>query len=39
MKMEHTIRAPAAGCVREFYFAPGDLVDGGAELLAFEVAG
>ena len=36
MKMEHTIRAPAAGSVREFYFRPGDLVDGGAELLAFE---
>jgi 3-methylcrotonyl-CoA carboxylase alpha subunit len=38
MKMEHAIRAPAAGCVREFFFAPGDLVDGGAELLAFEIA-
>ena len=36
MKMEHTIRAPAAGAVREFYFKAGDLVDGGAELLAFE---
>jgi len=39
MKMEHTIRAPAAGAVREFYFKAGDLVDGGAELLAFEAAG
>ena len=36
MKMEHTIRAPADGQVTEFYFQPGDLVDGGAELLAFE---
>jgi 3-methylcrotonyl-CoA carboxylase alpha subunit len=35
MKMEHTIRAPAAGVVEQFYFAAGDLVDGGAELLAF----
>ncbi len=38
MKMEHTIRAPAAGIVTEFYFQPGDLVDGGAELLAFELS-
>lgn len=38
MKMEHTIRAPATGKVMEFYFQPGDLVDGGAELLAFETA-
>ncbi|WIO74720.1 acetyl/propionyl/methylcrotonyl-CoA carboxylase subunit alpha [Porticoccaceae bacterium LTM1] len=37
MKMEHTIRAPAAGKVTEFYYQPGDLVDGGSELLAFEV--
>ena len=37
MKMEHTIRAPSAGVVQEFYFQPGNLVDGGAELLAFEV--
>ena len=36
MKMEHTIRAPAAGIVTEFYFKPGDLVDGDAELLNFE---
>ncbi len=35
MKMEHTIRAPADGSVDEFFFQPGDLVDGGAELLAF----
>ena len=38
MKMEHTIRAPSAGIVQEFYFQPGDLVDGGAELLAFEAS-
>ena len=36
MKMEHTIRAPAAGTVQAFYFQPGDLVDGGAELVQFE---
>tara|TARA_R110002110_G_scaffold26911_1_gene98409 strand:+ start:29246 stop:31249 length:2004 start_codon:yes stop_codon:yes gene_type:complete len=35
MKMEHTIRAPVAGVVEQFYFTAGDLVDGGAELLAF----
>ncbi|QFU74708.1 acetyl/propionyl/methylcrotonyl-CoA carboxylase subunit alpha [Halioglobus maricola] len=35
MKMEHTIRAPADGVVDSFYYQPGDLVDGGAELLAF----
>ena len=38
MKMEHTIRAPANGTVTEFYFQPGDLVDGGANLVAFEAA-
>jgi 3-methylcrotonyl-CoA carboxylase alpha subunit len=36
MKMEHTIRAPAAGRVAAFHYQPGDLVDGGAELLHFE---
>ena len=36
MKMEHSLKAPAAGCVSEFYYKAGDLVDGGAELLAFE---
>jgi 3-methylcrotonyl-CoA carboxylase alpha subunit len=35
MKMEHTIRAPGAGVVKAFYFQPGDLVDGGAELVDF----
>jgi 3-methylcrotonyl-CoA carboxylase alpha subunit len=38
MKMEHTIRAPSAGSVERFYFQPGELVDGGAELLAFAPA-
>jgi 3-methylcrotonyl-CoA carboxylase alpha subunit len=38
MKMEHAIRAPSAGRVTEFFFKPGDLVDGGAQLLAFEAA-
>jgi 3-methylcrotonyl-CoA carboxylase alpha subunit len=38
MKMEHTIRAPAAGIVTAHFFAPGDLVDGGAQLVAFEPA-
>jgi 3-methylcrotonyl-CoA carboxylase alpha subunit len=36
MKMEHTIRAPTAGTVKAFYFQPGELVDGGAELVQFE---
>jgi 3-methylcrotonyl-CoA carboxylase alpha subunit len=35
MKMEHTIRAPGKGVVESFYYQPGDLVDGGAELLNF----
>ncbi|TRX55639.1 acetyl/propionyl/methylcrotonyl-CoA carboxylase subunit alpha [Thalassomonas sp. M1454] len=38
MKMEHTIRAPSDGSVSEFYFNVGDMVDGGAELLAFSEA-
>lgn len=38
MKMEHTIRAPEAGTVDSIYFAEGDMVDGGAELLAFTPA-
>ena len=36
MKMEHSIIAPSDGAVTEFYFQPGDLVDGGSELMAFE---
>ena len=35
MKMEHTLTAPSDGKVTEFYFKEGELVDGGAELLAF----
>jgi 3-methylcrotonyl-CoA carboxylase alpha subunit len=34
MKMEHTIAAPADGTVERVNFAPGDLVDEGAELIA-----
>ena len=36
MKMEHTLKASSAGKVTEFYYQPGELVDGGAELLSFE---
>ena len=35
MKMEHSIIAPYDGSVEEFFFKPGELVDGGATLLAF----
>ncbi len=38
MKMEHTITAPAAGHVAEFYFAAGDQVTDGAELVDFVAA-
>jgi len=38
MKMEHSIVAPSDGKVSEFFYQPGELVDGGAELLAFEIA-
>ena len=38
MKMEHTIRAPADGEVVSFYYAAGELVDGGAELLEFSAS-
>ena len=38
MKMEHSLKAPAAGSVSEFYFKTGELVDGGAELLTFKAA-
>jgi len=34
MKMEHTIAAPADGTIERVNFAPGDLVDEGAELIA-----
>ena len=36
MKMEHTIRAPVAGSVSEFYFQPKEQVEGDVELLNFE---
>jgi 3-methylcrotonyl-CoA carboxylase alpha subunit len=39
MKMEHTIAAPADGTVERVNFAPGDLVEEGAELIAFVAAG
>jgi len=38
MKMEHTIAAPADGTVDRVHFAPGDLVEEGAELIAFSAA-
>jgi len=38
VKMEHTIAAPSDGKVSEFFYQPGELVDGGAELLAFDSA-
>lgn len=37
MKMEHTIRAPADGIIDNIFYAEGDMVDGGAELLEFSV--
>ena len=36
MKMEHTLRAPSDGKVIDFFFQPGELVDGGAVLVNFE---
>ena len=36
MKMEHTVYAPTSGQVSEFFYRVGELVDGGATLLAFE---
>ena len=38
MKMEHTISAPVTGTVKEVFFAIGDQVDDGAELIAIEEA-
>lgn len=38
MKMEHTIRAPAAGTVTKVNFALNDLVEQGALLVEFELA-
>ncbi|AOS96698.1 Acetyl-/propionyl-coenzyme A carboxylase alpha chain [Microbulbifer aggregans] len=36
MKMEHTLRAPAAGVVQQYLCAAGDLVDGGSLLIDFD---
>ena len=36
MKMEHTIVAPTAGTLTAFHYQPGEQVDEGAELFAFE---
>ena len=36
MKMEHTIRAPAAGSVCQFNCSPGDRVDGNTKLIDFD---
>lgn len=38
MKMEHTIKAPNDGTINEIFFEAGDMVDGGAELLAFSAS-
>jgi len=38
MKMEHRVCAPVAGTVTEFYFAAGESVAGGEELLKFSPA-
>jgi 3-methylcrotonyl-CoA carboxylase alpha subunit len=35
MKMEHTIKAPENGTIDTLFYAEGDMVDGGSELLAF----
>ena len=36
MKMEHSIQAPADGTVAELFFAVGDQVPEGAELVTME---
>ena len=38
MKMEHTITAPGRGRVKAFFYAPGDQVAEGADLVDFEPA-
>ena len=38
MKMEHTVTAPADGVVKAFYFAAGEQVNDGDELVDFEAA-
>jgi 3-methylcrotonyl-CoA carboxylase alpha subunit len=35
MKMEYTIAAPADGRIAEVRYAPGDVVEEGAELIKF----
>ncbi|UHQ54349.1 MULTISPECIES: acetyl/propionyl/methylcrotonyl-CoA carboxylase subunit alpha [Microbulbifer] len=35
MKMEHTLRAPAAGTLQQYFCAAGELVDGGSLLIDF----
>jgi 3-methylcrotonyl-CoA carboxylase alpha subunit len=37
MKMEHAIKAPANGIVSEVFYAEGDQVAEGAELIAIDV--
>jgi 3-methylcrotonyl-CoA carboxylase alpha subunit len=37
MKMEHAIKAPGDGLVTEIFYMKGDLVDGGSDLISFEV--
>lgn len=39
MKMEHSLKAPSAGTVTEVFFAEGDLVSGGDDLLSFTQEG
>jgi 3-methylcrotonyl-CoA carboxylase alpha subunit len=39
MKMEHTVKAPRAGTVKAFRFAPGDQVSEGMELVELEGEG
>ena len=39
MKMEHTIVAPADGTVEKVHYAAGDLVEEGADLIAFAADG
>ena len=36
MKMEHTISAPRSGTIKRIYFAAGEQVAEGAQLLEFE---
>ena len=38
MNMEHTVTAPADGVVKAFYFAAGQQVNDGDELVDFEAA-